>query len=150
MLTPVAAATSPIFIRERYLTLDSGPGFMFVGMILLHIPANVSAPIACDMTDASDTPDERIAEYGRLFGRAFAERQRDGLSVTLNFHNKPGVAEWAQDLAHREAACCPFVDYRIERYGDRISWTITGADDPTVQAILNGFYDLPEMFDTGI
>jgi hypothetical protein len=119
-------------------------------MVLMHIPANPSASIACDMTSATDTPDERIAEYGRLFAHALAGRHRDSLSVTLSFHDKPGVADWVQDLARREAACCPFVDYRIERQDGRVVWTITGSDDPTVQAIVALWHDLPATVDAGV
>ena len=36
----------------------------------LHLPARAGAAIACDMTTASDTPDERMREYDRLFAGA--------------------------------------------------------------------------------
>jgi len=34
--------------------------------------------IACDMTGAPDTPEERMAEYGRLLAAAYAGRERTG------------------------------------------------------------------------
>ena len=111
-------------------------------MILVHIPADQSAPVACDMTAATDTLEERIAEYRRLIVHAFAGRRRDALSVTLGFHDEPGVADRVMDLARREAACCPFVDYRIERIADRVTFTITGPADPSVQAMIDEFCDL--------
>ena len=43
---------------------------------LLTIAANPEAPIACDFTTAGDTPEERLAEYGRVFDYALTQRVR--------------------------------------------------------------------------
>ena len=32
--------------------------------------------------------------------------------------------EQVEDLARREHACCPFLDYRVEATGDEVVWTI--------------------------
>ena len=42
----------------------------------LHLPARAGAPIACDMSTAPDTPDQRLAEYRELFVRALVRRER--------------------------------------------------------------------------
>jgi hypothetical protein len=60
----------------------------------LNAPEKPNAPIACDLTDAPETADERIAEYGGLFQLALAGRERTADAVELRFAAKPGVAEW--------------------------------------------------------
>lgn len=82
---------------NTYLTIEALPG----------------APIACDMTAADDTPEERLAEYGRVFAHALIGRDRTTDSTAFRFAAKPGVREWIIDLATREAACCRFLTYRI-------------------------------------
>jgi hypothetical protein len=108
----------------------------------LHIPARPDAPIACEMSAAVDTPDERLAEYGRLF-----EERGDG-TVTLTLRADDGVRELADTLAHREAACCPFVDYHVETLGDEVIWTITnpvtGEGRASVDVMLDAFHALPD------
>jgi len=54
------------------------------------------APIACDMTGAGDTAEERFAEYGRLFAHALIDRARTSDAVVFTFAAKPGVAEWVE------------------------------------------------------
>jgi hypothetical protein len=92
----------------------------------LHISAQPDAPIACDMSTAADTPDERRTEYAHLFERALARRERRAGDLVLAFHADPGIRETVEDLARREAACCPFLGYRVETVGSEVIWTITG------------------------
>ena len=109
----------------------------------LHIEANPEAPVACDMSTAADTPAERLAEYGRLFERSLLRRERRDGAVVFVFD--AGAFTRVADLARREAACCPFLEYRIETLADRVIWTITdpaGADGANV--VLDEFYALPE------
>jgi hypothetical protein len=109
----------------------------------------MTQPIACDMTTALDTPEERLAEYGRLFERALRRRERRPDGLVLAFRADRGTREAVNDLARREAACCPFLDSRVETVGDELVWTITspvaGDDRVTVDAILDAFYDLPRL-----
>lgn len=111
---------------------------------ILHFPPQPDAPIACDMTTAVDTPDERLQTYQRLFERGLLRRERRAGAVALVFRadERPTVEE----LARREAACCPFVDHRVELQGDELIWTITnpGNDHPAVDATLDAFHDLPD------
>jgi hypothetical protein len=112
----------------------------------LHLPATPDAPVACDMSAASDTPEERIAEYGRLFERALLRRERraDAVVFRLSADSRAAV----DGLAHREAACCPFADYRVEMVGDEVVYTIanpvTDERRPEVDAMLDTFYGLPD------
>lgn len=60
---------------------------------LLVIHETPGAAIACDMTEARDTADERIAEYGRLFAQALVARDRSADAVDFAFAAKPGVSQ---------------------------------------------------------
>jgi hypothetical protein len=99
---------------------------------VLHLPAESVESIACDMSTAADTPDERLAEYGRLFA----------------LRADSGTREAVEDLARREAACCPFLDYRVETVGDEVTYTITnpisGDQRASVDAMLDAIHDLPD------
>jgi hypothetical protein len=112
----------------------------------LHIPARRDLPIACDMTTADDTPAERLAAYRRLFQRALLRRERRDHAVVFAF--RPEACAMVEDLARREAACCPFLDYRIEPVGDELVWTTTGDPRASVQTVLDAFYALPDQAPT--
>jgi len=115
---------------------------------VLHLQAQPDAPIACDMSTARDTPAERLAEYGALFERALLRRDRRADAVVFWFRAVPGTRERIDDLARREHACCPFLEYRIESAGDEVVWTttnpITGDQRAGVDVILDAFHALPD------
>jgi len=114
----------------------------------LHIPARPDAPIACDMSTAEDTPDERLAEYARLFERALVRREHDDHGVVFAFRAESGLRERLDALARRESACCPFLEYRVETAGDEVMWTITDplarAERANVDVMLDVLYALPD------
>jgi hypothetical protein len=113
---------------------------------VLHLPPRAGAPIACDMSAARDTPEERLAEYGELFERALLGRERREDAVALIF--TADAREQVEDLARREHACCPFVDYRIELDGEQVRWTTTntihGEQRAGVEAMLDALHELPD------
>jgi hypothetical protein len=109
----------------------------------LHPRARAAAPVACDMSTADDTPDERLREYGRLFERALLRRERRSDAVVFNFRADDGTRQAVDGLARREAACCPFLDYRVETVGEEVVWTIAGDRRAEVGAILDAFHALP-------
>jgi hypothetical protein len=111
---------------------------------VLHLEARPDAPIACDMSSARDTPDERLAEYRELFERALLRRERRVDGVVFSFRADAGTREQVDDLARREHACCPFLDYRVETAGDEVIWTITGDGRAGVDVILDAFHALPD------
>lgn len=117
---------------------------------VLSIPATPGKPIACDMTDASDTPQERLAEYARLFAHALIGRERNADGVVFRFTAKPGVIEWAADLVRREAACCPFFSYYLTAEGNDLVWRTTSQAGDATQAMLDEFHALPEHPGDGI
>ena len=112
---------------------------------LLSIVARPAAPIACDMTTATDTLAERLAEYRRLFEHALTSRESTATATTFRFAARPGVREWVCDLAKREAACCPFLSYEIDEQGEEIVWTTAGGLGASEMAILDEFLDGPEL-----
>jgi hypothetical protein len=113
---------------------------------VLHLPARTGAPIACDMSGARDTAEERLAEYHELFERALRGRERRADSVVLRFD--ADARDQVEDLASREHACCPFVDYRVETVGDEAIWTTTnplgGEQRAAVDAMLDALHALPD------
>ena len=117
---------------------------MYVMSDVLHFPARPDAPIACDISTAVDTPDQRLDAYAD----ALVRRERwDGI-VVLAFRADPETRATVEDLVRREAACCPFVDYRVETVDDDLVWTITnpvgGEDRASVDVMLDAFHELPD------
>ncbi len=110
---------------------------------LLSIAPKPDAPIACDMSGASDTLAERLAEYRRLFEHALIGRESTETATTFRFAARPGVREWVCDLAKREVACCSFLAYEIDQDGEEIRWTTSGGLGAPEMAILNEFLDGP-------
>jgi len=93
--------------------------------------------IVCTLTD--DDAQARFAEYARLFAAAYTGRERTAAGMRWSL--RPGVAEWARDLAARERACCAFLTITVTEAGDRVLWELSA--DPAAQAVVDGFYDLP-------
>jgi hypothetical protein len=102
------------------------------------------------MSAARDTPEQRIAEYGELFERALLGRERREDAVVLTF--TADAREQVEDVAGREHACCPFVDYRVEVEGDQVRWTTTNTSHGAgaVDAMLDALYELPDHAGSGI
>lgn len=116
---------------------------------VMTTPSNPT-PLVCDMTTAPDTPQERMAEYGRLFEHALTGRERTNDAAILRFTARAGVEAWVRDLANREAACCPFFDYTVTEHDGQVSYKIAGDNDPIVQSILDEFYQLPDHIGDGL
>lgn len=101
-------------------------------------------PIVCDMTDAPDTTEERLAEYRRLFGSDLVGRERTEKGIRFRFRTRAGLAEEIRDLAAREKACCAFFDFDVREHGDEITWDASVVDDPIARQILDEYYALPD------
>jgi hypothetical protein len=102
------------------------------------------------MTTAADTPQERLAEWGRLFDHALAGRERTTDAVIWRFTAHAGVEAWARDLAEREAACCGFLTFTVTAQGGQVLYRIEGASDRMVQAALDEINDIPDHIAAGI
>ena len=126
-------------LHNNTLTLDMTPEFT---VIVMTTPAT-PAPLVCDMTTAPDTPQQRMAEYGRLFAHAHTGSDRTSDAVIWRFTARAGVEAWVRDLADREAACCPFLTYTVTEHDGEVTYQIAGDDDPMIQAILDEIYQLP-------
>lgn len=101
-------------------------------------------PIVCDMTDALDTTEERLADYRRLFGDDLIARQRTDTGIQFRFRTRAGLTEEIRDLAAREKACCPFFDFDINDHGNEITWDASVVDDPVARQVLDEYYALPD------
>jgi hypothetical protein len=113
-------------------------------------PPSSTPAIVCDMTDAPDTPAERLAEYGRLFTAALVGRERTGDGIRFRFRADAGVENWVRDLAAREKACCGFFTFATAMHGDEVWWDASVVDDDGARAILDEFYRLPETVGEGV
>jgi hypothetical protein len=100
--------------------------------------------LVCDMSDAADDPQERLAEYARLFATALIASERSEAEVRWRLRAAPGVEAWARDLAARENACCAFMHSEITSTGAEVVWSATTIDDPRAKAALDFFYELPQ------
>ena len=107
-------------------------------------------PIACDMTDAPDTAEQRVDEYERLFATAFVGRERTRSGVRWRLSAEPGVEAWARDLAARENACCAFMQNTITVVGDEVHWDASAIEDPTARSVLDLFFELPDRAGAGV
>lgn len=89
-----------------------------------------------------------MREYARVFESALLGRARRPDSVVLTFRADADVRAWVDEMVRREAACCPFLDYRVETIGGEVVWTTTNAVEDErragVDVILDAFYELPE------
>jgi hypothetical protein len=94
------------------------------------------------MSTARDTPEQRVETYRRLFESALLRCERRDDGVVFAFH--AGARETVEDLARREAACCPFLDYRVDLVGDELIWTIgNAAEHGSAYVVLDAFFALP-------
>jgi hypothetical protein len=101
--------------------------------------------IVCDMTDAPDTAEERMAEWGRLLAAAYTGRERAD----------DGIKAWVRDLAARDEACCPFLDFTVTTAPGEVRWDVTVADgtvmdDGMARTIMDEFYNLPDTIGGGV
>ncbi|SEF25111.1 hypothetical protein SAMN05421837_1021011 [Amycolatopsis pretoriensis] len=107
----------------------------------MQIPP-ASTPIACDMSNARDTPEERLAEYRRLFAEALVARERTEIGIRFRFRADLGVEDWVRDLAAREKACCPFFGFDIAAEAGEVRWDAAVPDTDEARAVLEDFYAL--------
>jgi hypothetical protein len=111
----------------------------------------MNTPIACDMTNAPDTVEDRMAEWGRLIAAAYTGRERTDAGIRLRFRADDGVEAWIRDLAAREKACCPFFDFGVSDTGDgEVWWDISVIDDDVARAVLDDVYGIPDTIGDGL
>jgi len=113
-----------------------------------------ATPIVCDLTDAADTAEERMAEYGRLFAQALTGRERTDEGIRLRFRADDGVEAWVRDLAAREKACCPFYDFEVSNTGGEVRWDVSVVDsvvdDDIARTLLDEYYHAPDTVADGV
>jgi hypothetical protein len=95
--------------------------------------------VACDMTNALDTPQERMAEYRRLFRQHLLGRDRTAGRIRFRLCAEDGVEAWVRDLSVREKACCPFFDFELSTIDGVVRWEVSVPDDEMARAVLDEF-----------
>ena len=119
-------------------------------------PSVATTPIVCDLTDARDTAEERLAEYGRLFAQSLTGRERTEQAVRLRFRAADGVEAWVRDLAAREKACCRFYHFEVSVTGGVVWWDISlvdgvaAADEEMGRMMLDESYQAPDNAAGGV
>jgi len=112
--------------------------------------ARRSIAVVCDLTDAADTAEQRVAEYRRLFSEHLvASSVTDGV-VRFRFPADAGVEAWVRDVASREKQCCGFFEFDVRVEGGEVLWDASVGDDGTAQAMLDEWSRLPETVTAGI
>lgn len=106
--------------------------------------------IACDMTAAPDTAEERMAEWQRLIAAAYTGRERTDGGIRLRFRADDGIEAWIRDLAAREKACCPFFTFDVGSTDGEVRWDISVIDDDIARAILDDVYTIPDTVGDGL
>jgi hypothetical protein len=101
--------------------------------------------VVCDMSHAPDTPEERVAEYQRLFSGFLIGRDRVGDGFRFRFRADEGIADWVRDLASREQECCAFFDFAVTGDDSEVHWDVSVIDDDMARQVLDEFYRLPEI-----
>lgn len=109
----------------------------------MDLPA-ADTPVVCDLTNATDTPEQRLDEYRRLFGQALISRERTANQVRFRLRADDGVEAWVRDLAAREKACCAFFAFEVTTAGDEVVWDAAVIENETALAVLDEFYALTE------
>ncbi|MEO6469210.1 MAG: hypothetical protein ABIP21_08920 [Acidimicrobiia bacterium] len=101
-------------------------------------------PIVCDMTDAPDTPQQRLEAYARLFALGLQHTERTESGMRWRFCHSTEAEELARELAALENACCGFMTTTVTVMEDELWWDATTIDDPMAQAVLDLMRELPE------
>ena len=107
-----------------------------------------STPIVCDMTDAPDTPEERLEAYARLFALGLKCSERTETGMRWRFRHSAEAEDLARELATRENLCCTFMTTTVTVVGDELRWDATTVDDPMAHAVLDLMRELPDRVGT--
>ena len=108
-------------------------------------------PIVCDMSDAPDTGEERLAEYARLFAVSYVGKERRTAGeMQWRLRADAGIEAWARDLAARENACCAFMKNTVTVEGEEVIWHASTIDDPNARGVLDLMYELPDTGTTTV
>ena len=100
-------------------------------------------PIVCDMSEAPDTPEQRLKAYARLFSLGLERSERTETGMRWRFRRSPEAEDLARELAARENACCGFMTTTVTVVGDELRWDATTVDDPVAHAVLDFMCELP-------
>jgi hypothetical protein len=111
--------------------------------IVIVVTERRSIPLICDMSDAPDTPLERLAEYRSLFETALVGRERTQNGIRFRFRSD--AESWVREIAAKEKSCCAFFEFDVSATADEVIWEAGVGDDEMARAVLEEFYRLPEL-----
>lgn len=104
-----------------------------------------TAPVHCDLRNASDTPEERAAEYQQLFTTALCGRDKTDRMVRFRLRRAAVDEDQVRRLAAREQACCPFFDIHLKTVGEELWWETRIDGNPEAAVMLQEFHRLPDL-----
>lgn len=98
----------------------------------------------------SGSIEEGLSQYRALFETHLIRRERTDEKIRFVFRSDEGVEELVRETAAREKSCCSFFAFDVAVHDDEIWWDAKTAADPTAQAILSEFYELPVSINEGL
>ena len=113
------------------------------------MPERRPIPVVCDLTDAPDTAEERIAEYRRLFTEHLLGSSVADGAVRFRFRANDGVEAWVRDLMAREQRCCGFFAFSMYAEDGEVVWDARVGDDAAARAMLDEWARLPQTAEGG-
>lgn len=102
-------------------------------------------PIVCDPRGASDTAEERVDTYRRLFADALIGRDRTETGVRLRFRADPGIEDRVRNLAALDKQCCDFFTFAITATDDEVAWDAEVVDNDIARSLLEEWFRLPDV-----
>ena len=101
-------------------------------------------PVVCDLTDAPDSPEARVAEYRELFAAHLVGRSTVDGVVRFRFRADEGVEDRVRDLVGREQQCCGFFEFSVSVDDGEVVVGASVGEDDAARAMLDEWSRLPE------
>lgn len=91
--------------------------------------------VSCSLTGTQMV--EREAEWHSILGDRVLAASRKGSALEVELRDAPGLAERLASVVALEAACCPFLDLRVEPAPGRLMVHFDGP--PEAQPVIDLF-----------
>jgi hypothetical protein len=108
----------------------------------MNTSAMTNSPVVCDLTNAPDTPAQRMDAYRQLFADALIGRSRTTQGARFRFRADAGVETRVRELVRREHECCAFMTFNLTNANDEIIvdvTTTTTTGDEMARNVLDEF-----------
>jgi hypothetical protein len=107
-------------------------------------------PVVCDLTDAPDSPEARVAEYRELFAAHLVGCSTVDGVVRFRFRADEGVEDRVRDLVTREQHCCGFFEFSVSVDDGEVLVVASVGEDDAARAMLDEWSRLPETVAGGV